>query len=810
SEPGGSTVTTLSPVLLKISGLHTVLEADNGMLWIGSTEGLIRFNLQTGKRERFSNIGDDPTSLSDNTVLSLFRDRSGILWVGTFGGINKYVPARKRFTTIQCDPDGSMGPRANRVRSFTEDRFGKIWIGTESGLYRMDPSNHHFDRFANAPGYPRTLNVNHIWAVTALSDSPGVTIMCATNGGGVNVLRFPEHGNPLQPEMEYIQPNRKNALSLPAPGPSCLLEDRQGFVWIGTLRDGLARYNKRSKTFEVFKHQPGDPTSISNRSITTVLQTRDGTIWVGTRGGFNRFNESEKNFTRFVNDPADPNSLSDDGIECLYEDDDGSIWIGTTGGLNRFDRTTGRFRRYTTEDGLPNDLIYGVLKDSHGNLWCSTNRGIARFRPEGGLINSFDVSDGLQSDEFNQGAAFKASDGTFYFGGIEGFNAFHPESVQDNPHTPNVTFTDLRVLNRSLRIGQGETRLLQTISSAQELFLTYEDQVITIQFAGLEFTNPSRNQYMFKMEGFDKDWTYSGTRREATYTNLDPATYTFRVRGANNDGVWNTESRTMVIHIAPPFWKTWWFRLLAIATLIALVATAVQRRIQTLRKEAALQVEISRRLIESQEQERRRIATDLHDGLGQDLLIIKNRATIANEVPGLSETAKQQIEIIGRTASQSLQSVRQIAKDLRPYHLDRLGLAAAIRSTLEQVAGASRIAFDVRIDDLGQFFEGKKDLEVNVFRVVQEGVNNILKHSGASNAWVRVEKSDGEVHIEIRDDGKGFDPSTVGAPDSKAGLGIAGMAERLKVLGGTYNVDSSPGSGTKISMVIPKSGHTAA
>ncbi|HTY35853.1 MAG TPA: two-component regulator propeller domain-containing protein, partial [Bacteroidota bacterium] len=393
----------LKPVLLHMPGLQTALDAGDASLWIGSVSGLLKFDRVSRVRTQFNNRPDDPASLSENTVLSLFRDRSGILWIGTFGGINKFVPARKRFLTIQCDPAKSMGPRANRVRGFSEDRHHNIWIATESGLYRMDPATRHLDRFVNAPGYPRTVKVNHMWAVLALSDSPGVKIMCATNGGGVNVLTFPEGGDPLRPEMEYIVPNPREPLSLPAPGPSCLFEERGGQVWIGTLREGVARYNPRSRTFEVYKNQTNVPTSLSNRSVTTILQTRDGVVWIGTRGGLNSFNESDKSFKRYMNDPTNPNSLSDDAVECLCEDEAGILWVGTTAGLNAFDRTTGTFRRFTMEDGLPNDAIYGVLKDSHGSLWCSTNKGIARFRPEGGLVESYDVTDGLQSDEFNQG-----------------------------------------------------------------------------------------------------------------------------------------------------------------------------------------------------------------------------------------------------------------------------------------------------------------------------------------------------------------------------------------------------------------------
>ncbi|HTY35489.1 MAG TPA: sensor histidine kinase, partial [Bacteroidota bacterium] len=258
------------------------------------------------------------------------------------------------------------------------------------------------------------------------------------------------------------------------------------------------------------------------------------------------------------------------------------------------------------------------------------------------------------------------------------------------------------------------------------------------------------------------------------------------------------------IHIRPPFWKTLWFRFSALAALAALILAAVQRRIKTLRQEAARQQEISRRLIESQEHERRRIAADLHDGLGQDLLIIKNRATLAGETKELSEQARHQIDIIGKTASESLQWVRRIAKDLRPYHLDRLGLSAALRATLEEVADATHIAFDIRVDDVNPFFKGRKDLEVNIFRVVQEAVNNIVKHSGATAARVLVEGSEEKVSIEISDNGKGFDPARVDAPDSKAGLGMSGIADRLRVLGGTYSIESTPGVGTSISIQIPK------
>jgi signal transduction histidine kinase len=390
-----------------------------------------------------------------------------------------------------------------------------------------------------------------------------------------------------------------------------------------------------------------------------------------------------------------------------------------------------------------------------------------------------------------------------YFGGILGFNVFHPDSIKDNPHVPSVVLTDIKVLNRSISPTVDKNRVTRNIPLAEEIRLDYSDNVVTFGFAALEFTNPEENLYAYRLEGFDEDWVLAGTKREATYTNLDPGTYTFRVKASNNDGVWNEQGTAVAIFIAPPWWMSWWFRTILIVLFLSTGPIIYVRRVAALKKQYAIQQEFSRKLIEAQELERKRIATELHDSIGQDLLVIKNRTYMANQVKQLPAKAKTQMNHIMETVTQSLHSVRQVSRNLRPYHLDRVGLTGALRAMLEAVAESSHITFDVRIDTVDGLLKGEKEIEVNFYRIIQESVNNILKHSQATSASIHVTTSERSIHLLMTDNGKGFDVSSVHANGSKAGLGLSGIAERVRILGGVYSIESRLGKGTRISITIP-------
>ncbi len=454
------------------------------------------------------------------------------------------------------------------------------------------------------------------------------------------------------------------------------------------------------------------------------------------------------------------------------------------------------------KDGLPNNVIYGILKDKRGNLWLSTDMGICRYSPSTGNVKDYTQDDGLQSNEFNQGSAFEASDGKFYFGGINGFNSFYPDSIRDNPNVPPVVFTDLKIFNTSVKPGRNG-KLKQTIWTARSIRLNYGDAVLTFDFAALEFTDPLRNQYAYKLIGFDKRWVNLGNRREVTYTNLDPGSYVLRIRASNNDGVWNEEGASLDIFISPPLWMTWWFRTIAVLLFLSIGPLIYYRRVTALKKESVLQREFSRRLIESQESERNRIAAELHDTIGQDLLVIKNRAYLAQQAKRLNSNAKAQLENITETVTQSLQNVRQIVRNLRPYHLERIGLTAALKAMLDNIIRSTPIRFEISVDQIdGLLADRTREREVNFFRIVQESVNNIIKHSAAKNATVTVKREAGRIVAIIRDDGNGFDYPSYQENGLKAGLGLSSMTERAGMLGGTLTVTSGNEIGTTVTLTI--------
>jgi len=768
----------------------------DGTFWIGTYGGLLFVDTKTNYVATYRHDAKNPQSLSENTVLTLCKDRSGILWVGTFQGVNKYIPTVKKFDLFVSNPKNANSLSSPRVRGFAQDRTGAIWVGTQDGLNRFDRRTRDFIRYFGPPRDRVALRASHFWTILVDRFSEVPRILGGTNGRAVEELSFPPGRSWRNPVVR----NFPGGEILDDAVVTSLLQDRSGIIWIGEYGGGITRYNLATGQLTQIRPPDGHP-------INVLYEDRHGMIWAGGYTcGLLFHRPDQMKFQRFFPDVGVQKSVAENSTLCITEDTSGTLWVGTNEGLLRIH--DGKLLEHlTTRDGLPNNVIYGILSDDKGNLWFSSNRGIARFSIASCKITDFTENDGLQSNEFNQGASFRARNGEMYFGGINGFNVFNPDSIKDNPHVPPVVLTDIKVFNKSIVPFGPHSRVRSNIPLARELRLAYSDNVLTFDFAALEFTNPASNQYAYTMEGFDKEWFFCGTRREATYTNLEPGTYVFRVKASNNDGVWNEEGASITVIVAPPWWMTWWFRGALVFAFISIGPLIYYRRVTELKKQYALQQEYSRRLIDTQESERKRIATELHDSIGQDLLVIKNRAYMANQVKPLNPKAKEQLDHISKAVTQSLQNVRQISRNLRPYHLDRVGLTGAIKSMLETVAQTSAITFDIRVDTIDSLFTGGgKEIEVNLYRVVQESLNNILKHSEAKHADVHIEKLDGRIAIRIHDDGKGFDPSAVHAPDSKAGLGLSGINERIGMLGGAYTIDSSPGAGTTVTVSIPLSG----
>jgi signal transduction histidine kinase len=476
------------------------------------------------------------------------------------------------------------------------------------------------------------------------------------------------------------------------------------------------------------------------------------------------------------------------------------IWVGSyDGGLSRIKGN--RISRITMRDGLFDNGAFQILEDAQDNFWMSCNRGVYRVsRKE---LNEFadgarrsvasihyGKADGLLNTECNGGtqpAGFAARDGRLWFPTQNGVAVVDPRAVAGNELPPPVAIEEFILDNQSIVFPDAAV-------------IPVDVKSFEIHYTGLSFVRPEQVRFKYKLVGLDADWVDAGTRRTAYYSHLSPGSYTFTVIAANSDGVWNEQGANIRIEVVPPFWRTWWFISITSLAFVTLGGFLYRRRTLRLKRKQAARESFSKQLIESQERERKRIAAELHDSLGQNLLVIKNRAMMGLIPTADPAQARRQLDEISATASQSIEEVREIAYNLHPYQLDRLGLTKALRAVLEKVASSSETQFSISIDEIDDVLP--KTSEINLFRVVQEAVNNIIKHAGATEATVKIERTSNSIRVNIRDNGKGFSPPPASLAAAQVGLGLRGIDERVRILGGRCLIESVPESGTNVNVEI--------
>ena len=524
--------------------VRALLEDGAGRLWVATDRGLDLLDRQHASFEHHRNDTTDPSSLGDDNVMSLYQDRGGVLWVGTRnGGAYKWNPATWSFghhTRSSATPEGLAD---KTVTSFAEDRIGRIWIGTFGGLHVMDRQTGAVTRYQPKSG---TIS-DRVMSLT--TDPDGLLWIGTMDAGlfrldlGTGALRSYRH--------DAARPN-----SLSADAVMSLLVDSVGDLWAGTYGGGLNRLDTATGTFTRYRHDPTDEGSLSADAVTSIMQDASGALWLGTDGGgLNLLDRATGRFLRFRHDPADPNSLGANTVYALHLDPSGRLWVGTRGAglatLESRDGAKARFKHVRQRDGLANDVVYSVVPDGEGHLWLSSNNGLSRFEPATGKVKNYDTSHGLQSNEYNFGAHFRSASGELFFGGVNGFNAFHPRKLVANTHVPPVVLTSFLKFNRPVDTA-GPLWALTGID------LGYQDDVVTFEFAALDYAAPQRNRYAYKLEGFDPDWVEVGNVRRVTYTNLGAGNYRFRVKGANNDGVWNESGLDLPVRVEAPPWLRWW------------------------------------------------------------------------------------------------------------------------------------------------------------------------------------------------------------------------------------------------------------
>ncbi|MBL8006480.1 MAG: hypothetical protein JNJ56_03035 [Ignavibacteria bacterium] len=767
----------------------SIAEDKNGILWIGTkSSGLLRYNSDGNEFTEITAAPENPDGLGSDNIFSLYSDRSNVLWIGTFNsGVYRLDCEAKKFYGMDNLVKLSESDSKPDVTAIEKDDSGNIWIGTAfEGLYRLNIPGKTLEHIQNK--YEITKSQKHQTVLSLYKDNSNI-IWAGTLFHGLNKFD-------LKRDTADNYSVKLQSISNPVHSISNYFRDGN-FLWVGSEDSGLLRFGKLNGEFIPYSELKNFNNPLSNSEVKSIFTSGDGIVWAGTiAGGLNRIDFDSETVTYFLHDRNNPLSVSENCIVTVCEDNRGNIWAGSlNNGLNKFIKELNGFKRYTTGDGLSDNAIRGIIPDNEGNLWISTNNGISKFTQTTGQFRNYDESDGLQSREFNLSSFCKSGDGILYFGGINGFNYFKPDEITDNPYLPSTVITDFQIFNKSVNNSPDNDFLKNCITEAEEITLSYRESVFSFEFASLIFNNPEKNKFAYRMEGFDKEWIYCGSRRFVTYTNLEPGIYFFRVKSSNNDGIWDEDGASVKIIITPPFWKTLWFKSITLLSVISATGLAYRQKLSKIEKEKKSQEEFSRKLLESQELERKKIASELHDTIAHDVLITKNKISLGLKNIQDSGNVKNVLEEISELASNTLNDVRSISYNLHPHQIDRLGLTKAIKSIINNVSKSTEIEFVVSLDNIDSIFS--KELEMNIFRIIQECFNNIIKHSEATESELIITKRDNILEIYISDNGKGF-PKKV-----KYGMGMTNIEERVKLYNGQLKIDSQEGKGTRMNIVLP-------
>lgn len=796
----------------------TILYEDRaGAFWVGIFgSGLARWNRATGTRTAHTYNPNDPQSLGSNDVWSLFEDRKGTLWVSTLGGGVARVASASRFRQTMHDPDDPASLSHNDVAALHIDRAGTLWVGTFSGLNKFVPSAAEGSDSATGT-FTRYLPDDKIEAIVedrlgqlwVGTQNSGLLHFDRTTGQATRYLHNPDDPNSL----------RSNHIS-------ALLADQSGRLWVATWGGGLHRFDQTTGAFTSYLLHPDmERGQLNNYARTRSLyEDHQGTLWIGSDKGFGWFDEEAE-----VIVPA-----LDDGFTVGFlEDRAGRFWVIAPGlGLLRFERETGNITYFNAESGLPSNVVLNIMEDDAGFLWLSANGGLSRFDPERETFKNFGTGEGLRSVLFNPGSQ-KSADGTFFFASPDGLLSFSPDQVDQDAQLPDVALTGLRINNEPVAHGP-EAPLRKPMGRTEEIRLSHVQKNVTFEYVALHFTDPARNQYQYRLDPYDEAWIDAGTQRLANYTNLDPGTYTFRVKAAGSDGLWNEEGASVRLVIEPPWWQTWWayglYGLLLVASLFA-VNRFQQRRLLNKERErvAAERMEQIRlqneRLREIDEMKTHFLANISHEfrtpltltfGPLQDFL--------SGRFPSYEE-AKPHFERALRNGRSLLWLINQLL-DLSRIESSTLKLQAG-RHDLKRFLSQTSALFEslaasrgiiLQVESPPDAFPHGFDADI-LENVVVNLLSNAFKFtpSGGTITLHLHREANGDACIEIRDTGEGiaadhlpylFDrfyqaDATTTRKREGVGIGLALVKELVALHGGTIAVESEVGVGTRFTIHLP-------
>ncbi len=799
---------------LACEALNPLVEDQEGRLWVitvldrDTPNGIDRFDPQSQRFTHCRHRPGDPRSLGSDHLLGTYQDRSGTIWLSTKDhGLSMFSPTRAKFSSFSHHPDDPHSLVANSVWSILEDSSGTVWIGTESGLDRFDGRS---GRFSHLPGdRNRPLLGNSVRSV--MQDRSG-RIWAGTNGGlnlldsdsGEVLARYPVTNVDHQPS--YVTD---------APTP---FEDRSGRLWLASRTHGLSLFDPTTQqVLKRYRNDPDNPASLSSSLVVTLAEAPSGELWIATLEGLNRLDPSTEQITRYLHDPEDPQTLSGDYVMSLHFDPEGILWSGTAAGLNRLDPATGKFSHFTEQDGLANDSVYGIVSDEAGNLWLSTDQGLSRFNPATARFRNYDVSNGLASNEFAEGAYHRGPSGTLYFGGIGGLTLFDPRAIRDNPHPPPVVLTKVEIFEKPLECATA-------ISEVDHIELSYHQNFISFEFAALDYGNPAKNRYAYKLEGFDDDWHHCGNRRFVSFT-PGPGRYRFLVKAANSDGVWNQQGLAVSLTITAKPWQQWWAYCLYLLGLAVTILGLVRIQARRLNREQ----EINRRLRQADKLKDEFLANTSHELRTPLNGIIGIAESLIDGATGeLAPSTRSNLRMIahsGRRLANLVNDIldfaqlegQQLTLTSRPIDLHTL---VEVVLTLCQPLGAGKnLELENSVDPELRPVSGDEAL---LEQILINLVGNAIKFTPAGAVTVTatpLPDQPGLLAVTVADSGIGisddqrdhiFEPfsqadSSTAREYGGSGLGLAVTRQLVVLHGGTIGVESDLGRGSRFTFTLPLS-----
>lgn len=791
-----------------------------GNLWVGTYRGLNKMSTP-GIFLPILNDPNDAQSLSKNTIKSTFMDKKGSLWVGVYyGGINMLDETNSNFRNYQQLPAGN-GLSYDVVSSIVEDQFGKIFIGTEGGgINFLNPKNGKISHL-KATGKSAALSSNNIKALYLES---GKNLWIGTLNTGIDVF---------DTESGTFKAHFDKDLGLSHNSVYAILKENDSLFWVGTFGGGLHLLNTRSKTSENILYDPADAGSLSDNQVRLLCKDADGNLWIGTQYGLNKLparNIADHNYTfeRFF---YNEQKKSGEDVLVIFEDHLRRIWVGTyESGLSRYDSQRNEFISFPifdSSDGNSN-VIHGILEDSEHYLWVSSNQGISKVNPENGNTLTFDESDGLVSNEFNNNACFKSQSGMMYFGGPQGLSAFFPDKIRTNRYAPSTVMTDLKLFNQSVKVGAADGILKTSIMETHQITLDHDQAIFSLDFAIPNFINPDKNLYAYRLAGLEENWNITH-KNTATYTIQRPGTYVFKVKGANNDGIWSEDITSMKIVVNPAPWRTWWA--FSIYFIIVVVALYALNNIMLSRSRLRHQLELEHFENERQKsvnQMKLRFFTNIsHEFRTPLTLILGPLEQILQDYKGSNKVYKQ-LKVMEKNSVRLLKLVNQLL-DFRKFENKHEKLHAAegnmvkfieeIVLSFRQYAKIHQInyEFDKSSEEIQAWYDRDK-----MERVFYNLISNAFKYTNEEGSiHIKVWQEDKQFFFRITDTGIGMEREhlerifdrfyevehTEASPKHQhqkgTGIGLAIAKGVVEMHGGLIAVESEKGKGTAFTVSMP-------